>query len=192
MRRAALPLALFLHLALPAGAALPWEVLDSSSITFTAYQKGQPVEGRFEDFTAEVELDPAQPDTGRVSVEIDTDSITTGHKDRDGALRSSSFFETGTWPTATFETDRIIASGDGTYEASGKLTIRDVTEEVTLPFTLEVGPDPEDPSRQRATASGDLTISRLAYGVGQGDFASTSTVGDEVDIHIEIDAVRPK
>lgn len=192
MSRALQPLALTLILLLPAQTALAWEVLDSSRIAFTAYQKGQPVEGRFEDFTAEIELDPAQPEGGRIAVEIATDSIDTGHKDRDGALRSSSFFETGTWPTATFESEQITAGGNGTYEAAGSLTIRDVTEEVVLPFTLEVGPDPDDPSKQRASAKGGLTISRLAYGVGQGDFASTSTVGDEVDIHIEIEAVRPK
>jgi polyisoprenoid-binding protein YceI len=188
MCRALPPLVLALAILLPADRADAWDVLDSSAIAFTAYQKGQPVEGRFESFTAEVELDPDQPDTGRVSVEIDTDSITTG----DGALRSSSFFETKTWPTATFESDRITANAGEGYEATGLLTIRDVTEEVVLPFRLEVGPDPDDPSRQRATATGDLTISRLAYGVGQGDFASTATVGDEVDIHIVIDAVRPE
>ncbi|MDX1541372.1 MAG: YceI family protein, partial [Geminicoccaceae bacterium] len=168
------------------------EIMDTSEIGFTAYQKGQPVKGEFEEFVASVKLDPEQPESGRISVEIMTDSITTGHKDRDGALRSSSFFETKTWPSATFASDRIEANGSGTYDATGKLTIRDVTKEVVLPFTLEVGPDPDDPSRQLATARGDLTISRLDYGVGQGDFASTSTVGDEVDIHIEIDATRPK
>ena len=184
-------LTLVLVTGLHANPASAWEILDSSEIGFTAYQKGQSVEGRFEEFEAMVELDPEQPESGRITVEIMTDSITTGHKDRDGALRSSSFFETKTWPTATFESDRIEADGSGTYEATGRLRIRDVTEEVVLPFMLEVGPDPDDPSRQRATATGDLTISRLAYGVGQGDFASTSTVGDEVDIHIKIDAVRP-
>lgn len=182
-------------LCLPIGlgslSAAAWQILDSSEIGFTAYQKGQPVEGRFSDFEASVELDPERPESGRIRVEILTDSITTGHKDRDGALRSSSFFETKTWPTAVFESDRIEADGGGAYEATGRLRIRDVTQDVVLPFQLEVGPDPENPAGQRATATGDLTISRLAYGVGQGDFASTGTVGDEVEIHIRIEATRP-
>lgn len=185
-------LSLVLAIGLPVSPALAWEILESSAITFTAYQKGQPVEGRFEAFDATVQLDPDQPESGRIRVEIMADSITTGHKDRDSALRSSSFFETKTWPRAIFESDRVETTGSGAYEAVGRLTIRDVSEEVVLPFTLEIGPDPEDGARERATAEGGLTISRLAYGVGQGDFASTSTIGDEVDIHVRIDAVRPK
>lgn len=177
---------------LPAVAAPAWEVRDESRIGFTAYQKGQPVAGSFETFEAQVELDPDQPEQGRIAVEIAVESITTGHKDRDGALRSSSFFDAGKWPTARFVSDSITRTGDGAYEANGQLTIRDVTEEVVLPFTLETSDDPDDPGRLRARAEGELTISRLAYGVGQGDFASTGTVGDEVDIHVLIEATGPR
>jgi len=82
-------------------------------------------------------------------------------------------------------------SGD-TYEAHGQLTIRDVTREVKLPFELSIGTDPDAADRLLASAKGDVTISRLDYGLGQGDWASTKTVGEEVVIKIEIRATRPR
>jgi polyisoprenoid-binding protein YceI len=76
--------------------------------------------------------------------------------------------------------------------AQGALTIRDVTREVALPFELTIGPHPDAAGQLQARASGELAIARLDYGVGQGDFASTRTVGDEVVIRIAIDATRPR
>jgi polyisoprenoid-binding protein YceI len=169
-----------------------WTVADSSTIGFTATQQGQPVEGRFERFTAEIALDPAALGDSRVDVLIDTTSIATGHKDRDAALRSASFFEVARWPTARFTSDEIVHQQGDRYAAHGELTIRDVAREVTLPFELTVGPDPDAADRLRAEARGELGIARLDYGVGQGEFASTRTVGDEVVIRIAIDATRPR
>jgi polyisoprenoid-binding protein YceI len=188
------PLLALLALALLAHPARgqSWTVEDASTIGFTATQQGQPVAGRFERFTAEIVLDPAALADSRIDVVIDTGSIATGHKDRDAALRSASFFEVERWPTARFTSEEIVHEQGDRYLARGQLTIRDVTREVTLPFELTTGPDPDAADRLRAAARGELSIARLDYGVGQGDFASTRTIGDEVVIRIALDATRPR
>jgi polyisoprenoid-binding protein YceI len=178
----------WLLLGTPARAAETWTIEDGSAIRFTAYQQGAPVEGNFSEFTAEIVFDPQNLPASRVAVEIATASVATGHKDRDTALRSSSLFDVKTWPSARFVSDRLVNLGGDRYEAYGRLTIRDVTRDVILPFELMLR---ENGGRQLATASGELTIFRLDYGVGQGDFASTKTVGDEVVIRIEIVASAP-
>ena len=63
---------------------------------------------------------------------------------------------------------------------------------MVLPFELTIGPQPDEAGKLQAKASGELAIARLDYGVGQGDFASTKTVGDEVVIRIAITATRPR
>ena len=78
--------------------------------------------------------------------------------------------------------------GGDRYEAHGQLTIRDVTRDVVLPFELTIE---ETGGGKVANAVGELTISRLDYGVGQGEWASTKTVGEEVVIRIEIVASAP-
>jgi len=70
---------------------------------------------------------------------------------------------------------------------------RDLAAEMRrlLPFELTIGADPAAAGGRLATAAGELRISRLDYGVGQGEWASTKTVGEEVVIRIEIRATRP-
>jgi polyisoprenoid-binding protein YceI len=169
-----------------------WTIEDESTIGFTATQQGQPVEGRFERFEAAIVLDPAALAGSRIDVVIDVGSIATGHKDRDAALRSASFFAVERWPSARFTSEEIVHEQGDRYLAHGALTIRDVTREVTLPFELTIAPHPDATDRLRAEAQGELSIARLDYGVGQGDFASTKTVGDEVVIRIAITATRPR
>jgi polyisoprenoid-binding protein YceI len=178
-----------LLLAAPAQAAPTWTIEDGSAIRFTAYQEGAPVDGSFGDFTAEIVFDPNDLAASRVTVGIDTASVATGHKDRDTALRSSSFLDVARWPSAGFISERLSHEGGDRYEARGRLTIRDVTREVVLPFQLSLQQEGE---RRRADAQGELTISRLDYGVGQGEWASTGTVGEEVVIRLEIIASAPR
>jgi len=189
----ALPLALAcLLMSFQSALAQVWTVLDGSQVRFTALQQGSPVEGRFDRFTADITFDPENLGKSLVQVEIDTTSIDTGHKDRDKLLRSSAFFDVQRWPTARFTSGRIRHRGGDAYETRGQLTIRDVTKNVLLPFTVVIGDDPGAPDRLRALAKGELTISRLDYGVGQGDWASTKTVGDKVVIDFDIRASRPR
>jgi len=191
--RKALPLALgCLVLSFQSALAQVWKVEDDSQIRFTALQQGSPVQGRFDRFAAKITFDPDALARSLVEVEIDTASIDTGHKDRDTALRSSFFFDVQHWPTARFTSGAFSHLRGDAYEAQGQLTIRDVTKAVVLPFALTIGDDPSAPGRLLATAKGELTISRLDYGVGQGEWASTKTVGEPVVIDIEIRASRPR
>ena len=181
-----------LLLSLQSALAHVWTVEDGSQIRFTALQQGTPIEGRFERFTAAITFDPEALGKSLIEVEIDATSITTGHKDRDTALRSAAFFDVQRWPTARFRTLGLSHGQGDAYQAKAELTIRDVTKPVMLPFTLVIGADPGAPDRLLAQAKGELTISRLDYGVGQGDWASTKTVGEPVVIAIDIRASRPQ
>jgi polyisoprenoid-binding protein YceI len=164
-------------------AAPSWKVEDASELRFVARQQGAPVEGAFENFSATIDFDPNDLASSRIEVDIDVTTITTGHKDRDATLRSPAFFDVEQWPRARFVSQRIAAAGDGQYQAEGQLTIRGVTKDVTLPFALEISPAA---GGQEAKAEGELQIKRLDYGVGQGDWATTTMVADEVVIKLSI------
>ncbi len=188
-----LPLALAgLLLSLQSALAQAWTVEDGSQIRFTALQQGSPVTGGFDRFTADITFNPKDLGKSLVEVEIDTTSIDTGHKDRDTTLRSSAFFDVQRWPMARFRSLQLSHQKGDAYEAKGELTIRDVTKNVVLPFTLTIAADPGAPGRLLAEAKGELKISRLDYGVGQGDWASTKTIGEPVVIDLDIRASRPR
>ena len=123
---------------------------------------------------------------------IDVGSINSDSRDRDQVIRSKDLFDVATWPTALFEAPRFDHQGDGLYEAHGQLTMRDVTRDVVLPFQLTIEDHPDDAARLRAHAVGELSVLRLDYGVGQGQWQDTSVVADDVLIKIDIIATRPK
>jgi hypothetical protein len=71
----------------------------------------------------------------------------------DKEIRRSKWFDVARFPAVRFvttgfraQTKDAAGNGDnGEYEATGQLTVRDVTEEVTLPFKLDICPDGADP-----------------------------------------------
>lgn len=166
-------------------AADPWVVeAGDSEIEFTGTQLGAAFEGEFKSFTAEIVFSPDDLAGSSVKVLIDIASVDTANGDRDSQIVSPDWFDAAQWPTAKFETKSFSETAPGQYEAVADLTIRDVTREVILPFDLEI-------EGNEAKAKGTVTINRTDFGVGQGQWADTSQVGDPVTIEIDIEAKRP-
>jgi polyisoprenoid-binding protein YceI len=61
----------------------------------------------------------------------------------------------------------------------GKLTVRDVTRDLRVPFTFTAS---NDGGRIAGSMTGQVIIKRLDFGVGQGEWKSTEWVGDEVAV----------
>jgi polyisoprenoid-binding protein YceI len=105
-------------------------------------------------------------------------SLDTGDKDRDDTLRSADLFAVAKFPQAHFSAAQILKTVAG-FEAQGKLTIRGVTRDQRVPFTFRTA------TEQGAAVgymSGKVTIRRLDFGVGQGEWQATDQVGNEVTV----------
>lgn len=179
----------------PAGAAAQapsWTVLEESTVGFTASQSGAPVDGLFQNFKAEVLFDEKMLDQSRLDVTVEIASVYSQSKDRDDTIKSASLFDAAKWPTGRFVADKIVKTGDTKFEAHGKLTLRDVTKDVVLPFQVQIEQDPVAPDRLRANAWGEVEVKRLDYGIGQGLWKDTSVVANNVLIRLEITAWRKK
>jgi polyisoprenoid-binding protein YceI len=169
---------------------MTWEVdAAKSSIVFAGRQMGVPVEGSFEKFSAQIEFDPDRPETGRIIVEVDMASVQLPVADVVVEIKKEKWFDVERFPVGRFEASTIEAKGNGEFVAHGKLTLRDVTQDIAFPFSLSLG---EASGELQATAKGELEVSRLAFGVGSGEWGDRSIVADEVGIRIEITGSRPK
>ena len=162
-----------------------WAVdYDASELAFVGSQTGKEFCGRFEEFSARIVFDPEAPENAKIEVTIDMDSAKTGDRQRDTALPRAEWFKAEEYPAATFVSSRVESAGDGAYEAFGALTIRDVTKDIALPFTLEIEGD-------AARATGAVDILRSDFGVGQGaDFETAQWVAFEVRVEFDLRAVR--
>ena len=175
-------------------AARSWE-LDTahSNIYFSVTHIFSKVNGLFNDFSLDVNFDPENLEQSSFLFTIQVESINTNIAKRDKHLVSADFFDAGQFPQMIFESTRITGTGDGTYDVAGKLTVKGVAYDVTLPLKLEgVKEHPTKKGTDVAGFNGTLTIDRLAYGVGTGKFYEMGVVGKEVDIFVSLEVLSER
>lgn len=166
--------------------------IDSSHsvVQFTVKHLGiSNVTGRFDRFDGTFEYDPKNVEASKVQAEIDTTSVNTNQAKRDKHLSSPDFFDIAKFPKMKFVSKSVKSTGDGKFDITGDLTIRDVTKSVVLSteFTGSAkGPDGKD----RAAFVADTKINRKEFGLKWNDLTEAGgvLVGDEVKIHLEIEA----
>jgi polyisoprenoid-binding protein YceI len=150
-----------------------------SSIQFTAKQMGVPLEGHFKKFGAQIAFDPAKLATSRIAFTVDTGSATLGSRETDAELPKPTWFNVPQFPQATFQSSSIKALGGGKFDVAGKLTIKGQSRDVTVPVTLTQ-------SGATTTATGTLALKRLAYKIGENEWADTSMVADDVQVQFKL------
>jgi polyisoprenoid-binding protein YceI len=154
-----------------------------SSLRFSFEQAGAAATGTFRKFTTVLVYDEKNLGTSSLDVRVEIASVNTQEQERDDLIKGADLFNAAKYPAATFSASSLAKRADGGLEAIGKLTMRDVTRDVRLPFTLK-------PTPEGLELSGKTTIRRLDYGVGQGEFKATDSVGDEVRIEYTVSLVK--
>jgi polyisoprenoid-binding protein YceI len=147
--------------------------MSKSEIRFTAKQMNVAAEGRFRKFVAKVDFDPANLAQSIVSVDVDIASIDIGSRENETELKSKAWFNAPAFPVARFSASQFKAKGNNMYEASGKLSIKGISRDITFPFSLQQ-------SGTQHIVSGSVPLKRLAFNVGEGAWSDTDTVADDV------------
>lgn len=184
-----LPLTLTLAVALlgaaPAVAQPQGAVLQpaGSEIGFTTRQLGVPVQGSFGRFSAQIALDPKQPASGTVAIAIDTGSARFGSAELDAEVPKPEWLSVARFPQASFHSSAIKATGPGRFEVTGKLLIKGIARDVTVPVQLVQS---GGPGKLLSIASGSFVIKRLAFSVGEGEWADTSMLSDDVQVRFKL------
>ena len=160
-----------------------WAVNKSSTLSFSATWAGDTIEGQFKRWSADILFSPDALDRSKLTVSIDMSSAATGDDQRDSSLPSEDFFATASHPKATYTASKFRKTGEGKFVADGTLELRGVKKPLSLPFTLKIDGD-------TATARGVTTLDRTAFGVGQGEWASTDQIGGKVKVSFAITAKK--
>ena len=90
----------------------------------------------FTSVKGKLDLEPENVGESKLSVTIETASISTGFGPLDDHLKSADFLEVQTYPQITFTSTSVNQTGDMTADVTGDLTIHGVTKPVTLKTTL--------------------------------------------------------
>jgi polyisoprenoid-binding protein YceI len=166
-------------------AAKAWKIdSDKSALTFTAIQNNAPVTASFNVFSGKIHFNPQQLNRSQVDVVVDIHSLSSSYKDLTDTILSESWLNAKQFPKATFKTTSISLIKDKQYKAEGNLQIRDKTLPVTVYFTLSAYSD------NTAIFVGHVSLKRLLFGVGQGEWGKTDQVKDDVDVHFNVTAAK--
>jgi len=187
---------LFLVAALVGTLALPALAADGSTWQFDASHSDAHfsvkhmgitiVPGDFSKITGTAQIVDQDLSQSTVNATIDMSSLSTRVERRDSDLKSPNWFDVAKFPTMTFQSTKIVKTGDGTAKMSGNLTIHGVTKEVTFDVSGMTSPITTPQGMHRGLMA-TTKIDRRDFGVG----AETPVVANDVNVELYIDLVIP-
>jgi polyisoprenoid-binding protein YceI len=167
-------------LAVFAGPASAQKLIPAQSdISFTSKQMGVPVDGKFKKFDATIGFDPKKPEAGSIAFTIDLSSAQIGDSETMAELAKPVWFDSKRVPQATFQSASVKAAGPGKFDVAGKLTIKGNVRDVVVPVALTQ-------AGATTTATGAFVIKRLEFKIGEGDWADTSMVANDVQVKFKL------
>jgi polyisoprenoid-binding protein YceI len=158
----------------PAQALVPAQ----SEVAFVAKQLGVPLNGRFKTFTAQSSFNPRSLQTSQIAIQIDLGSVSID-PETNAELIKPEWFNTSKFPKATFQSSAIKALGAGKFEVTGKLTIKGQTRDLAVPVLVTQ-------AGGLSTATGAFSLKRLEFKIGDGDWADTSVVANDVQVRFKL------
>ncbi len=147
-----------------------------SKVHFNIKNFGIGTGGDIQGLKGSIIINPINPSASSADVTVDVKTIDTDNDRRDKHLQASDYFDVATYPQIRLVSTSIKEGAiPGNYIFNGKLTIKDVTDEISFPFTVL----PQDNGYLMA---GSFSFDRLKYHVGK----ESKTMGDNVDVTLKI------
>lgn len=151
-------------------------VNQESEIEFKTKNFGINVRGHFEGLKGEIIFFEDNPGNSHFDVTVDVSTVNTGINQRNNHLKSDSFFDVPKYPQIHFISTKVTKSTNKDYlYLFGRLTIKDVTKEISFPFRAT-------PVKEGLVFEGEFSLDRRDYHVG----GSSLTISDNVKVSLKI------
>lgn len=150
-----------------------------SRITATFEQMGVPVDTQFTRFRGDIAFDAQAPANTTASLTVDVGSFDLGDPEYNKEVRKPEWFDTTKFASATFVATTVKMLAPDRLEATGTLTIKGRAQAVVVPIAVKQ-------NGSQRTFSGELPIKRLAFHIGEGEWAATDMVADIVKIRFTV------
>lgn len=184
MRSMLLPLLCCLALGGAAPAAADTVLADKSEIAFTMKQMGVNFDGRFRKWKADIAFRPNALAQSKAEIDVDLSSIDLASGDSEAEAKGPLWFNTAKFPVAHFSATSFRQTGPDRYDVTGKLSLKGIARDYVLPLAVKT-----DAAGNRL-AEGTFAVKRLAHKIGEGEWADTGTVADDVIVRVRIVLAR--
>ena len=155
-------------------------LIDKSEIRFVSKQMGVNVEGRFRKWKANIAFQPKDLSASKAEFDIDLGSIDLASDDSENEVKGPLWFNAAKFPIAHFASTAIKDLGGDRYDVAGKLTLKGVTKDVSVPIAMK-----RDATGNRV-AEGSFTLNRADYKIGEGIWADPSEVANDVLVRVRM------
>src|SRR5438105_12920792 len=135
-----------------------WKV-KSSSIIFQIKNAGITVNGSFSGLEAGIKFNPLKPEEAIINASVNSATINTGIELRNTHLKKAEYFDVEKYPKIILQSTKIEKTGPISFTGIFKLTIKNVTKEIKIPFTFIK-------SNDKTEFKGNFSINRLDYSIG--------------------------
>jgi polyisoprenoid-binding protein YceI len=146
-----------------------------STIAFKIKNLGFTISGFFSSLQGDIRFDPMHLPDAVFDIRIDVNSVNTDNTMRDDHLRNDGFFDTKNFPTMHFVSTKVGNSNKAhTFFIFGKLTIKNITREISFPFTAT-------PADLGWLFKGSFILNRRDFGVG-----GSGIIADNLEVSLNV------
>jgi polyisoprenoid-binding protein YceI len=178
--RSFFPLLAAMLLAAAGGASAQGVLVDRSEIGFVSKQMGVNVEGRFRRWKANVDFRPGDLAHSGASFEIDLASVDLASVESEAEVRRPPWFDTAKFPVAKFASTGVKGLGGDRYEIAGTLSLKGLARDVVVPVALK------HDAAGNSVAEGEFRLRRLDFKVGEGLWADTDVIANDVTVRVRM------
>jgi polyisoprenoid-binding protein YceI len=107
-----------------------WKVKEPYEVKFA----GGKIHGEFQGLKASIEFDKTHPEDSKISATIDVSTLATGFFIKTAHAKEA--LDADKYPSISFSSTSVSKNGND-FEAKGRLTMKGVTQPVTIHFTFE-------------------------------------------------------
>lgn len=151
---------------------------EGSEVKFRIKNFGVNVSGNFKGLDGKISFNADSLAASHFDVSIQTNTINTGIDQRDNHLQKDEYFDVSKYPTIHFVSTKVTPSTSKDFlYIFGKLTIKDVTKEISFPFKAT-------PKGEDYLFEGEFTLNRRDYNVGGGSI----TMSDKLTVQLAVTA----
>ncbi|WP_419869864.1 YceI family protein [Chryseobacterium sp. CT-SW4] len=159
-----------------------------SSVNFNIKHMGISfVQGRFDKFDGSITAPGESLENAKFNFTVDVNTVNTGVEMRDKHLKSVDFFEAEKFPAMKFESTSLTKGKNNTYTLKGKLTIKDVTKEISVPVTYG-GLVKNQQGKEVVGFQTKFTVNRLDYNIKYDP--TGAGVAKDVDVNLYFELVK--
>jgi polyisoprenoid-binding protein YceI len=140
------------------------------------------ITGKFDKWDATLTFTSPELSTAVLDIKIQASSVDTGSGMKNGKLKGKDFFDVEHNPLITFHSTKAIQTGPDTIEFDGDFTIRSVTKQEKLTFTIT------GKGTGSGTVAGTMAFDRKQYGMNSG--IPFIKIADRVEVNVNLKGKR--